>query len=144
MEDLGFDPEAPTRLWLPGSYAADSAVRRVARAVKAYDEALELARHEVTGDWVVLIGERGHPVFGFGRELPRPEDVERILGARDVKRNGRRIHEATRRKAAQIREANDKAMSDRNGEMAEHFEHGFRRVGSHPRPRIFVPKGIPG
>lgn len=131
-------PEAPTRLWLPGLGVADRRVRGVARAVRDYDEALRLARHEVSGDWVVVIGDEGHPVYGFGRELPHPDDVEQILGARDVKRNGPRILAQSRAAAERERAQNEYRMSEMNGELAEHFESAFRHVGAHPSPRVYM------
>lgn len=139
MENSAFVQEAPLRLWIPGTGEVDLRVRAVAKAVERYDEAFRLARHEITGDWVVLIGEQGHPVFGFGRELPRPDDVEHILGQNDMKRNGPRI-------LKQLDEAREKAYREqtakaeaRNAELVEHFEHGFRKQGQHPTPRVFVP-----
>jgi len=141
-ENSAIVPEAPVRLWLPGLGVADKQIRGVARAVRDYDEALRLARHEITGDWVVVIGDEGHPVFGFGKELPHPDDVEQRLGARDVKRNGRRILEQSRRAAARMKAEEDARFSDMTGEVAEHFEHAFRKVGAHPQKRVFIGRGL--
>jgi len=135
-------PEAPVRLWLPGLGVTDLRVRRVARAVKQYDESLDLARHEVTGDWVVTKGESGFPVFGFGRELPNPDDVERILGKRDIKRHGKKIMDQLARDAERRRLDEQYRMEETDGIAAELFESAFRRVGKHPNPRIFVPRSL--
>ena len=132
-------PEAPVRLWLPGLGVTDLRVRKVVKAVKEYDHALNLARHEITGDWVIIIGEEGHPVWGFGKELPNPEDVQHILGKRDVKRNGRRILDQSRREAAKRKADEQYRISETDGVAAEHFEHAFRKQGAHPTPRIFLP-----
>lgn len=137
-------PGGPVKLWLPGLGTTDLRVRKVARAVDNYDPALRLARHELTGDWVVVIGDQGHPVFGFGRELPRPEDVERILGERDIKRNGRRIMAQLATEAERKRLESKYRGSEQDGVVAEIMEHAFRKVGRHPTPRIFVPRGIRG
>lgn len=136
-------PDAETRLWIPGTAAVDTAVRKVARAVKQYDEALNLARHELTGDWVVTIGEMGHPVFGFGKELPDPDQVERILASRDMKRHGRKIMAQLARRVDRERQDARLRVSDENEELAEHFEHAFRKEGRHNVSRIFVPRSIP-
>src|SRR4051794_1944803 len=100
MENSGaFTQEVPGehRLWMPGLNGADPRVRAVARAVSRYDEALRFGQHQVTGDWVVCIGETGQPVFGFGRELPHPDDVERKLADKDIKRHGLQIMDGLRR-----------------------------------------------
>jgi hypothetical protein len=140
MQNSGaFTQEADTRLWLPGTNAVDARVRAVARAVERYDESFRFARHEITGDWVVCIGEGGFPVFGFGRELPRPEDVEQLLGAHDVKRNGKRILAASKAAAESEQARAESEISEHNGQMAERYEHLFRQAGKHHNPRIFVP-----
>ncbi len=143
MENSAFVQDVDTRLWLPGTSAADPRVRKVSKAVERYDEAFRLARHELTGDWVVVIGEQGHPVFGFGRELPAPEDVETILGKHDIKRNGKRIWAQIQQITAQERakeEAKGRASSERTAEI---LAHQYEKVGAHRHPRIFVPRGIP-
>lgn len=135
-------PEAPVRLWLPGLGVTDLRIRRVARAVKQYDESLELARHEVTGDWVVTKGESGFPVFGFGRELPNPDEVETILGRHDIKRHGKKMMDQLAREAELRRKEAEYRMEETDGVAAEAFEAAFRRMGRHPNPRIFVPRSI--
>lgn len=134
--------ESDTRLWLPGVHAADARVRAVARAVERYDEAFRFAKHELTGDWVVTIGDQGHPVFGFGKELPAPDDVERLLSEKDIGRHSAKILRELHRDAEAKHIEARHAMDDHNGQLAEKFEHLFRREGRHPSPRIFVPKGI--
>lgn len=132
--------ESDTRLWLPGVHAADARIRAVARAVERYDEKFRFAKHEITGDWVVTIGDCGHPVFGFGKELPNPDDVERLLAAKDVGRHGANILRMLHRESEALKMEAEHQAEQRNGELAEVFEHGFRKEGRHPTPRVFVPR----
>jgi hypothetical protein len=145
MEDLGVQdivPGGPVKLWLPGLGVTDLRVRAVARAVERYDADLRLARHEITGDWVVTIGENGHPVYGFGKELPHPDDVERKLGSHDIRRQGRQIMDHLAREAERKRLDAQYRSEEQNGEMAEHLEVAFRQNHAHSTPRIFVPRGL--
>ena len=143
MEDSAhIVPEAPTKLWLPGLGAVDPEVRAIARAVRDYDPDLHLQRHELTGDWVVTLGESGHPIFGFGLRLPHPDDVAAILSKRDVKRNGQRILADLARQAEIKRQEAKYRVSEQDGELAERLEHSFRIRGAHPTTRIFVPRGL--
>lgn len=135
-------PGGPVKLWLPGVGVTDLRVRAVAKAVERYDADLRLARHEITGDWVVTIGDAGHPVFGFGKELPHPDDVERKLGQHDIRRHGRKMMDHLAREAERKRLDAQYRMEEDNGELAEHFEAAFRAEGRHPTTRIFVPRGI--
>ena len=146
MESLAgaYTAGGPVRLWLPGLGVTDPRVRRVSKAVEQYDAAFRLARHEVTGDWVVVIGDKGHPVFGFGRELPHPDDVERILGKHDIARHGPRIMADLAREAEKVRLDKQYRISESDGIVAEHLEHGFRREHKHPTTRIFVPRSLSG
>lgn len=132
--------ESDTRLWVPGIHAQDSRIRAVARAVERYDEAFRFAKHEMTGDWVVTIGDNGHPVFGFGKSLPRPEDVERLLAEKDVARHGAKILRMLHRESEALKMEADHVAEEKHGELAEVFEHAFRREGRHPTPRVFIPR----
>jgi hypothetical protein len=143
MKNSAFTQEVETRLWMPGTAAADSRIRKVAKAVERYDEALRFGRHEITGDWVVCMGEDSHPIFGFGRELPNPDDVERILSEKDIARRGSEILKELADAAEKRRNAESHTLSEKTAIAAEHFEHAFRRIGKHPTPRVFVPRSIP-
>lgn len=140
MEDSSgaYTGGGPVKLWLPGLGVTDLRVRAVSKAVERYDESLRLARHEITGDWVVTIGESGHPVFGFGKELPHPDDVEHKLGAHDIKRQGRQIMDHLAREAELKRLDSQYRAEEQNGELAEQLEVAFRHQQAHSSPRIFV------
>lgn len=140
MEDIV--PSGEVRLWVPGIGASDRRVRAVAKAVRDYDPDLRLARHELTGDWVVLIGDAPMPVYGFGKELPDPASVEATLFQRDVRRRGKRILDELAAKAERDRLDSEYRVSESNGELAEALESAFRRQGKHPVPRVFLPRGL--
>lgn len=144
MEDStgAFLSEAPTKLWMPGLGAVDPAVRRAARAVEQYDESLRLARHEVTGDWVVTVGESGHPVFGFGRELPHPDDIEKKLGRHDIKRHGKKIMDQLARAAERERLDAQYRVEEADEATADAMAHFYAKHGDKRAIRIFVPKAV--
>jgi hypothetical protein len=135
-------PEAPISLWLPGVGVADLRVRRVARAVKAYDATLDLQRHEITGDWVVTKGESGHPIFGFGQELPRADEVEKILGKHDISRHGKRILDQLEKEADERRKRDEYEADQYNEVVAERMLHEYDKVGDRRRISVYVPKGV--
>lgn len=122
-------------LWLPGLGAVDLRVRKVAHAVRDYDESLRLAKNENFGDWCVVIGEMGHPVFSFGMELPDPRDVERLLAKHDTKRYGKEIMDALARDAERKRLDDEYRMHDVNGSVAEVMESAMHRMGGTPYHR---------
>jgi len=133
-------------LWIPGAGEVNPKVTRLQRAVEAYDERLVLARHNVTGDWVIFIKLEGgnlYPVLGIGRELPDdPEEIRYRLYKADARRHGTKIlddiNRANERILAEKRYAADEAI----GETAEWLEWGIRQEGWHPSPRVFIPRGI--
>ncbi len=135
-------PGGDIRLWIPGLGVTDPRIRRVAVAVRNYDETFCLAKHELTGDWVVTIGESSHPIFGFGRELPNPDDVEGILGKFDMKRKGPKIMADLARATELARLDAQYRASETDGEAAEYLEAAFRQQGAHPQKRVFVPRSI--
>lgn len=136
-------PDKPKSVWIPGIHVSDREIRAVCLAVEAYDEALRFGRDEITGDWVVVIGEQGHPVYGFGRFLPDPETVGPTLAKHDVKRHGPKLMAQLAARAKREKAEDDWLMDENTGVLAEHFEHGFRKEGKHPRPQVFIPKGVP-
>ncbi len=144
MEHSGaYVAEGPVKLWLPGLGVTDLRIRRVAVAVEQYDPALRLARHELNGDWVVVMGDQGHPIFGFGRELPRPEDVEHLLGKHDIKRHGKKLMADLAVMAERERLDSKYRQAEQNEELADHFAELYQTTGKRRGNRIFVPRSIP-
>ena len=142
-----------TRLYLPDGSEYDPAIRGVQRAVEEYDERLVLARHEITGDWVVFIKlERNsplstdqgnlYPVVGLGPELPDVEEVRKRLYQADARRHGSKLLDQINDHNDRLRQERRAAADEAIGETAEALEWGFRKEGWHPQTRIFVPRGI--
>lgn len=135
-----------SQVWLPGQGLVPAYIRAAEEAVTEYDADLSLGRHEQTGEWVVLL-KRGpmtesHPVFGLGVELPAPEEIKKRLYQADVRRHGGKIAEALDRADAIRRKALRDEVEDETGIAAEALEWAHRKSGTHPSPRIFVPKGV--
>lgn len=137
MKILGYENQ---HLWTPGG-VVDLQIEKAQKAVRDYDERLELMKHEETGDWVVFVRlERDlyYPIIGW-RELPEPEAIQKQLYEIDGQRRGTEILDTMNRRNAEIRKKREDAASEADGIAAEAFEWGYRFMGKHPNPRIFVP-----
>lgn len=133
-----------TDIWLPDVGTVPFEVVSANRAVEDYDPELMLGRNKKTGDWHVLVKKGPHdgqpfPVFFIGPELPPYDRLQQMLYEHDVRRHGAKIVAAIERKKRIERERLDKEYRDRAEEVAEYLEWGFRKLGKHPNPRIFVP-----
>ncbi len=138
----------PLRIHIPGQGDVDLATLSATRAIEAYDEKLMLAKHEITGDWCVML-KRGpwegkpYPVLGLGQgDLPSPEEITQRLMAADTKRHGDKIlHDFRARNETKERVA-DVAAEEGTGVAAEAYEWAFRQMGSLPK-KTFIPQDIP-
>jgi hypothetical protein len=129
------------KLWIPGQGTVPYYLRRAMKEVEDYDDRLILAKHEITGDWVAFIQlgpDRMFPVIGFGKELPHPDEIRRILEQADTHRHGDKL-------LRQIQETNDRiqrekraAAADAIEEAAEYADFGFRKYAG-LKPQIFIP-----
>lgn len=132
-----------TEIWLPGLGEVPFTTVEASNAVNDYDPALMLGRNNKTGDWHVLVKDGPHgepfPVFSIGKELPPYDRIQQMLYENDVRRHGHKIIEGIERRKRIERERLDKEHRDRAEEVAEHIEWGYRKLGKHPRTRIFVP-----
>lgn len=132
------------RLWIPGSGEVDVRIVRLQRVCREYDDRLELARHELTGDWVVFIHlENGnlYPVIGIGRELCEPDELRQRLWKADARRHGNKI-------LRQINEHNERLQRDSrlraldaDEATAEALEWGFRQEGVLSK-KVFIPRNL--
>ena len=128
MENSGNIPEVAIRRWYPAVDDTDPVIRRSAAAVRDYDETLRLFRNEDTGNWVVGIGERGHPVLDVSDVFGNVEDIGRKLTKFDTKRHGDRIMAELGREA-QIKADDAKYRTDEtHSELAEHFWSARKRL----------------
>lgn len=136
---------AEQRLWIPGHGEVDPNVTAAQRVVREYDERLELARHELTGDWVVFIKlgrDHLYPVIGIGPELPaNAEELRHRLWKADASVHGTKHLDDINRHNRRIQEDARKRGLDADEQMAEAFEWGLRREGVLPR-KIFVPSDL--
>ena len=135
-----------TRLWVPGHGLVEASIARASKAVDEYDEALMLARHELTGDWCVFLkkGPFGEPfpVVGLGRDLPGPQEIQRRLYHADAKRRGNEILDQINRHNDELQQPGRDSADTAEGIAAEAYEWGFRKMGAHPTPRVFVPRSV--
>lgn len=135
----------PQKLWLPGQGEVDPRVTAAQRVVREYDERLELARHEITGDWVVFIKlgrDRLYPAIGIGPELPaNAEDLRQRLWKADAQRHGNKILDDINRANRRIQDESRARALAVDEEVAEHMLWGFRREGV-VSPQVFIPRSL--
>lgn len=132
----------PEHIWIPGRGNLTAAESEAQRFIEEYDERFVLARHNVTGDWVIFVKlarDDLYPVMGLGREIPPLEEIKRRMYQADALRRGDEIRQEINRRNEDIQKAKRAAADAAIGETAEHLEWGYRREGWHPNPRIFVP-----
>lgn len=132
---------AEQKLYIPGQGYVDLHLRRAMKAVEDYDDRLILAKHEITGDWVAFIQlgpDRMFPVIGFGRELPHPDEIRRILEQADTHRHGDRVLTEIQRENDRLQAEKRKAAAEAIEEAAEYADFGFRKYRG-LKPQIFIP-----
>lgn len=129
------------KLWIPGQGMVPAHMRAAMRVVEEYDDRLILAKHEGTGDWVAFVQlgpDRMFPVIGFGRELPQPDEIRRILEEADTRRHGTKILQQIERENARIQREKRAAATEAIEEAAEYADFGFRKFAG-IKTQIFVP-----
>jgi hypothetical protein len=133
--------ESEQRLWIPGEGEVDMRVVGCQRVCREYDDRLVLARHELTGDWVVFIKisrDNMYPVIGIGRELCDPEELSQRLWKADAKRHGSKLlYDINEHNERLKRESRKRAIAA-DEEIAEAFEWGLRQEGVLAK-KVFVP-----
>lgn len=137
--------QADQKLWVPGLGEVDPNVTAAQRVVREYDERLVLARHELTGDWVVFIKldrERMYPVIGIGPELPdNAEDLRQRLWKADTRIHGDKVLRDINTHNEQIKRESRRRALDADEQTAEALEWGFRQEGVLAR-KVFVPRDL--
>lgn len=150
MQDLPVDvftrirEESEQKLWVPSMGETDIRIVGCQRVCREFDERLELARHELTGDWVVFIKiDRGnlYPVIGIGRELCDPEELRTRLWKADAKRHGEKLLHQINDSNERIRREYRHKADDAAEAAAEALEWGFRQEGVLSR-KVFIPRDI--
>ena len=84
-------------------------------------------------------GQAPVAVIGFGKTIPTPEEAVERGDRANTRRHGSAILNKMNRGNEEIREAQRKATDDAAEIAAEILEYGYRKMGAHPSPRIFVP-----
>ncbi len=125
---------APLRMYIPGQGNVTLPEIAATRAIEGYDEKLMLARHEMTGDWCVMLKKgpwgKPFPVLGLGREIPAPEAITQRLLAADTKRHGDKLLHDLRANTAR-REAHTAAIADEGTAAAvEAYDWAFKHEHS--------------
>lgn len=127
-----------------GRGMVDSDELAVDRRLNEYDERLYFARNLDTGQYCAYLktppSEPDLPIFGWD-SIPDPEQAIRRIHQADALRHGDEILDRIDRQNAERERPYKEAVEDAEGELAEAFEWGFRKMGTHPSPRIFVPSG---
>lgn len=129
-------------LWVPNN--VNKQELKAQRVVQEYDERLELARHELTGDWVVCLKMEGgslYPVIGLGRDLPDPYDLKIRIRKADLRREGSRMLDEINKNNERIRQEYARKAEEGAGKMAEALEWGFRKKGVGNSP-VYIPRDI--
>lgn len=136
---------AEQKLWIPGVGEVDPRISAAQRVVREYDERLVLARHDLTGDWVIFIKvsrDNLYPVIGIGPELPEnAEELRHRLWKADTKIHGTKVLDDINRHNRRLQEASRKRGLEADGEIAEAFEWGFRQEGV-LSPKVFIPRDL--
>lgn len=132
-----------TNIWTPAGSVLPPEVRTAQEAIEAYDDRLELGFDEQAGQWVVLWkdgpGGAPYPAMGLGRELPGYEAIQRKLYMGDTARRGREIvDEVIKRQEKRIKDGRAE-VSEGAGEVAEHLEYTFRRMGKTSYAKVYLP-----
>lgn len=134
-----------TSFWVPRSHEIREAWA-VHKAVRRYDENLAFGRNEQTGQWCVFMrqgtgeaaSDKDLPILGFD-DIPTVDAAIDRLQKSDARRRGKDILDELNKHNRDIQEERKRAADDAVGEAARAFEWGYRKMGKHPVPRIYVP-----
>lgn len=128
--------------FVAGRGMVDSEVLAVDRAANEYDERLYFDRNQNTGQWCVFLktpaNEPDLPIFGWDI-VPYPDDALKRIYHADALRHGEEILDQIDRANDERERPYKEAVEEAEGQLAEAFEWGARKMGTHPTSRIFVP-----
>lgn len=139
-----------TEIWTPRSHE-DRRAAEARKAVKEYDPNLDFGLNTKTGQWCVFLrrgtmpGSADHdlPILGFS-DIPSHDQVKKRLYQTDALRRGHEILDDIDRRNREAEKIREAPRRDKDGQVAEAFEWGFRKMGSEKTvPRVYMPgKGI--
>jgi len=134
-------------IYIPGHGEMSFDEIRIDRAVREYDERLFFARNADTWDWCVYIKmprpEEPYPVVGFGKELPRLDDVMMRIYNADTARHGWQIYDEIVKSQEKYRKDLRYKGDQASEESAEVVEHFLRQHGKSPVIKEFITADIP-
>lgn len=120
-----------TRIWTPEA-GANREEQLAATLVKRYDDALELGRHTMTGDWCIWL-MRGpdkppYPVIGLGPVLPSPDTLIERLQAADTRLHGDAMLQRMNAENETVRAQERAASEEATAMAAEAYEWAARDI----------------
>ena len=123
-------------IWTPPSYRMRGTIE-ARKAAQDYDSNLDFGFNEDTRQWCVYLkkgtmaasADKDLPILGFA-QIPTREEVQRRLYQSDAFRRGMEIMDDLQRHNDDL----EKDYSDVDGQVAETFEWGFRKMGSDKAP----------
>lgn len=127
-----------------GNHYIEANVLKVRQLFKEYDERLDLVFNQITNEWAAAYWvdrNQLHIVINFGHVLPEADTAMQKVREFDTLRNPGIYDEMKKRNLAKL-DAGNKRIEETSGEIAEAFDWLFRKTGTHPFPRIFVPRGV--
>lgn len=137
-----------THVWTPPK-SYDRLAAEVGRAVREYDDRLGFGINPDNGQWCIFMrqgsieGARGGdlPILGF-LTIPSPDEAIARLHKTDARKRGEEILNELNAHNETIDRRFSDAADEAIMETAEAIEWFNRKVGTHPVPRVFIPKGV--
>ena len=134
------------QIWTPASHA-DRELIAARQAAREYDENLDFGFNEKTQQYCVYLkqgtmdaSKHGDmPILGFNppTRIPSPDEIKKRLYESDALRRGHEIVAEWNRQNDALR---NKDHSDVDGQVAEAFEWGYRKMGSAKAPvKVYMP-----
>lgn len=133
------------QIWLPPRYTF-MGVKEARQAAIDYDPNLDFGWNEKTQQWCVYLkegtmqaSEHGDlPILGFrGTQPPSREEIHERLYKSDALRRGNEIIDEWNRQNDALK---NRDTSDIDGQVAEHFAWGFKKMGSDKAPvQVYMP-----
>lgn len=132
-------------IWTPPSHRFRG-LAEARQAVQDYDSNLDFGINEQTGQWCVflkrgtnaLTAERDLPVLGFDH-VPSRDEVQKRLYQTDAVRRGNEILDKIESSQDAYYDEQERRAREVDGEVAEYFEWGMRKMGSEKAPtKVFM------
>lgn len=135
--------KAPTdSIYIPGTGQVRLSEYRIHRALQEYDDRLMFGRNERTGEWCAFVkmphGQNPVAVLGFGSQLPSVEEALKRVQFADTRRYASEIQDQVTRANERLKEQKRRDLEPVHDFARELAEAGARKLGIHPKPRVFM------